>query len=97
VPRPLVVLVIENEGPRGPFRRKLARKCESWTGEGFAERVHVLEDPWARFSFAEERHRAELGAFVDAAEVDLIVCGPLAALGAVGGGTPTRSRPSSAC
>jgi hypothetical protein len=88
VPRPLVVLVIENEGPRGPFRRKLARKCNSWTGDRFADRVHVLEEPWAQFSFAEEAHRAELATFVDVAEVDLIVCGPLAALGAVGGGTP---------
>jgi hypothetical protein len=88
VPRPLSVLVIENEGPRGPFRAKLERKLESWTGAPFAGRVHVLEEPWARFSFAEEGHRAELAAFLVDNEVDLIVCGPLAALGAVGGGTP---------
>jgi hypothetical protein len=88
VARPLRVLLIENEGPRGPFREKLKRKRQSWSGPDFGGRVHVLEEPWGAFSFAIETHRAQLAAYVDEHELDLVVCGPLAALGAVGGGTP---------
>jgi AAA domain len=88
VARPLRVLLIENEGPRGPFRAKLARKRESWSGPEFGGRVFVLEEPWGAFTFAIETHRAQLAAYVDEHEFDLVVCGPLAALGAVGGGTP---------
>ncbi|MFL5934976.1 MAG: AAA family ATPase [Gaiellaceae bacterium] len=88
VPRPLRVLLIENEGPRGPFRAKLERKLASWSGPSVEGRIHVLEDPWAAFSFAEESHRAELAAFASEHEVDLVVCGPLVALGSIGGGTP---------
>jgi hypothetical protein len=88
VPRPLTVLLIENEGPRGPFRAKLDRKRASWQGSPFEGRVHVLEEPWAAFTFANEQQRAALAELVAALEIDLIVCGPLATLGAIGGGTP---------
>lgn len=88
VPRPLTVLLIENEGPRGPFRRKLEQKLASWSGPTVEGRVHVLEDPWGGFSFANERHRAELAGFVSDYKVELVVCGPLVALGAIGAGTP---------
>jgi RecA-family ATPase len=30
VPRPVRVLVVENEGPRGPFPRKVRAKLEHW-------------------------------------------------------------------
>jgi hypothetical protein len=80
--------MIENEGPRGPFRRKVERKRANWTGPGVEGRIHVLEEPWGRFSFADEAQRQELAAFVNENEIDLLVCGPLVSLGAIGGGTP---------
>ena len=45
--------MIENEGPRGPFREKLGEKLLDWRGPKFRERVFVLADPWAGFSFAD--------------------------------------------
>jgi hypothetical protein len=88
VGRPLRILLIENEGPRGKFRQKLDRKRATWTGPAFAERVFVLEEPWGRFSFATEAHRAHLAAAVREHKIDLVVANPLAELGHQGGGTP---------
>ena len=45
-PRPLRVLVIENEGPREPFRRKLASACDAF--EATPAGLFVLDEPWAR-------------------------------------------------
>ena len=89
VERPVTSLLIENEGPRGKFRRKLDEKFASWNGHPpFSPRVHVLEEPWTRFSLREESHRLALAATVASLELDLVVMGPLVTLGMVGGGTP---------
>lgn len=89
VERPVTSLMIENEGPRGKFRRKLDEKFASWNGHPpFSPRVHVLEEPWTRFSLREEQHRLALAASVATLELDLVVMGPLVTLGMVGGGTP---------
>jgi hypothetical protein len=88
VPRPLRFLVIENEGPRGKFREKLERKQSTWTGPPFAHNVFVLEEPWARFSFAIEPHRVQLAAFVREHEIDVVMANPVAEIGHEGGGTP---------
>jgi hypothetical protein len=87
VAEPVTVLVIENEGPRGPFREKLGRKAAAWDGPSFAERVHVFENPWGAFSFADEGLRAELAGAVKALGIELVVAGPLSRLGMAGGGT----------
>jgi hypothetical protein len=39
VSRPVRVLLVENEGPRPLFRKKLARKRKAWAGSGIADRV----------------------------------------------------------
>ena len=88
VPRPVRVLVIENEGPRGKFRRKLRAKLDAWQGPPVDERVVVLEEPWSMFSFAEETHREALRALVVEHEIDVVAAGPVQALGMQGGGTP---------
>jgi hypothetical protein len=88
VPRPCRVLVIENEGPRGRFRVKLREKLESWAGPPVAERIHVLEEPWALFTFANEGHRRELRALLETLEIDVLAAGPVQRLGIQGGGTP---------
>ena len=58
VPRRCRVLVIENEGPRGKFRRKLRAKLDAWAGTPVAGYLYVLEEPWARFTFADAALRA---------------------------------------
>lgn len=88
VPKPVRVLWIENEGPRGKFREKVARKLAAWDGPPLEGRLHVLSAPWARFSFAYERMRDELVELVRTLQIDVVIAGPVARLGAKGGGTP---------
>ena len=92
VPRPLRVLLIENEGPRGPFRAKLRRKVEEWDGPPFAHNVFIFAEPWGRLNLADQTHRETLAAFAREHEIDVIVCGPLKRLGMTGGGTPDDVR-----
>lgn len=51
VPKPVRVGLIEAEGPRALFRRKLRRKLEQWAGSEIGDRLQVLESPWAAFRF----------------------------------------------
>jgi hypothetical protein len=89
VERPVRTLMIENEGPRGKFRQRLAEKHASWNGSSpFSGNVSVLEEPWTRFTLREPEHRETVAVTVDRLEIDLIVMGPLVTLGMVGGGTP---------
>ncbi len=88
VPKPVRVLWIENEGPRGKFREKVRRKLEAWDGPPLEHRLHVLVAPWARFTFKSERMREELVELVRTLEIDVVIAGPVARLGAEGGGTP---------
>lgn len=88
VPRPLKILLIENEGPRGPFRQRLAAKLAGWQGSPFAHNVMVLEEPWTRFTLTDPDYRASLAMHLEHLETDLVVVGPLASLGAKGTGTP---------
>ena len=88
VPRPLRVALVENEGPRGSFRAKVERKLAAWKGSPFAGRLHVLEEPWAELSLAEDVHLAGLRDFLNANAVDVLMLGPVASSGLAGGGTP---------
>jgi hypothetical protein len=88
IPRPVRFVVIENEGPRGQFRRKLRAKREAWTGASFGENVRVLEEPWSRFTFDEASHRGALAEALNDFGADVLLCGPLTTLGMIGGGTP---------
>jgi hypothetical protein len=88
VPRPIRILLIENEGPRGPFRRRLAAKVNTWKGEPFAPNIVVLEEPWTHFTLADRGYRHELAEQIIIHDIDLVIVGPLASIGAKGGGTP---------
>jgi hypothetical protein len=88
VPRPVKVLVIENEGPRGKFRMKLREKLANWDGPPVENRIHVLEEPWALFTFAADTHRAALRELIEEHEIDVVAAGPVQRLGIEGGGTP---------
>ena len=87
VAAPLNVLLIENEGPRPLFRGKAKRKLKGWTGSAFGDRIRVLEEPWAHFTFAEEFHREALAQTVTAHEVAIVIVGPLATSGMNEAGT----------
>jgi AAA domain len=88
VPRPLRIVIIENEGPRGPFRRKLRRKLAAWNGLPWADGVRVLEEPWGEFTFGDDTIRSRLARRCAEFGADMLVIGPLVTVGAEGGGTP---------
>jgi hypothetical protein len=87
VARAVRVLVIENEGPRPLFRRKLERKKEGWNGSALEDRLLVFEQPWGRFSFASSEWRARLAAEIREREIDVVVIGPLTSSGMEAAGT----------
>ena len=87
VGRPIRSLLVENEGPRGKFRQILASKTASWNGD-LSSLIHVLEEPWSRFTLQNLNHRLGIAEAVNELDVDVVVLGPLATIGMVGGGTP---------
>ncbi len=88
IPEPVRVLLIENEGPRGPFRETLAHKLARWDGTDFKGNVRVLEEPWAQFTLSDPQFRQAIADEIGAQKTQLVVVGPLASLGAKGTGTP---------
>jgi hypothetical protein len=88
VHRPIRTLLIENEGPRGPFREMLAAKLEKWKGDPFSHHVRILEEPWSKFTLAAAHFRAAIANEITEHQIDLVIVGPLASLGAKGAGTP---------
>jgi hypothetical protein len=87
VARPVRSLVVENEGPRGKFRQILASKVSTWNGS-LETLIHVLEEPWSRFTLQSVDHRVGIAEAANELDVDVIVLGPLATIGMIGGGTP---------
>lgn len=96
VGRPVCVGIVENEGPRALFRQKLRRKRESWTGSPVDGRLHVLDQPWSRFTFEVENHRAWLGHAATQLELDIVFLGPLTRVGMNEAGTLQETRDFSA-
>lgn len=88
IPNAVKVVLIENEGPRGPFRQRLAKKVATWAGGAFAPNVSVLEEPWSQFTLGDATYRTELAQEIERLQADLVIIGPLASIGARGGGTP---------
>lgn len=88
IPNPSRVLLIENEGPRGPFRGTLEKKIAKWTGDPFHELVRVLEEPWTQFTLDDAAYREAIAQEINASLIDIVIVGPLASLGAKGTGTP---------
>jgi AAA domain len=87
VGRPLRVLIVELEGPRPLFRRKLRRKAAAWKGSPLDGRVRVLDDPWATFSFSDDSMRAQLATEINGQEIDVLIVGPLTRAGMDAAGT----------
>jgi hypothetical protein len=90
--RPLRIALVENEGPRPEFRRKLRSKLET-TERELDGRIVALEEPWAALSLANEQHRRALALALVEHEADLLVLGPLVSAGEFpNGGTPDEIR-----
>jgi putative DNA primase/helicase len=88
VARPTRFLIVENDGPRGRFRRKVRAKLADWTGDPPGDRLIVLKTPWGLTSLARWDHREALAAYIREHKVDVLIAGPIVSLGMIGGGTP---------
>jgi hypothetical protein len=91
VPRASNVLMIENEGPKGPFIEKIERFADSWDGPDFLHNVSFYEEPWGRFNLADRGMRDDLLAYTRDQKIDLVVAGPLRGLGMNGPGAPSET------
>jgi AAA domain len=87
VARAVRVLIVENEGPRPLFRRKLERKRDAWTGSPLGDRLQIFEHPWGRFTFAQNGWRQLLAEQIRERQVDVLVVGPLTSSGMDAAGT----------
>ena len=92
VPRPVRVLVIENEGPPSLFQAKLADKAASWDGPDWSGNVHVYRGPWGEFSFANPDHRAALDDYCTANAIDVVTANPTLGLGVAASGRPDETQ-----
>jgi putative DNA primase/helicase len=87
VPRPLRVLLIENEGPREPFRTKLELKKKLWPHPISGE-IHGTTVDWGAVTLKNTVHAQALRDYVVDYEIDLVVGDPLDSLGLDGVGSP---------
>ena len=78
VQRKARVLLIEAEGPRPLFRKKLWRKRNSWTGGDVDGHLYVLENPWGDFRFP---GGGEIARLLGEQEIDVLIVGPLTKVG----------------
>jgi hypothetical protein len=90
-PRPLNVLVIENEGPREAFRAKLSARLAAWE-HGGEPRIWDLPAEWGQVRVSDPSLREQLRRVVEVHEVDLIVSDSLTRFGVRGNGTPEETR-----
>jgi hypothetical protein len=92
VPNPRRVLLLENEGPRPLFRRKLKAKLADWGGPPVELFLRVIEEPWGELSFSDPEDRAELAARIAELECDVLIAGPAVRLGMEEAGTLQQVR-----
>lgn len=87
IPRAVNVMVIENEGQRAMFRKKIKRKLAAWDGPDIGGRLKIEEAPWGRFTFATAEWRAGLAQAIKESEIDVLIIGPLSRIGMNAAGT----------
>jgi hypothetical protein len=92
VARAARVLLIENEGPRALFRKKLRGKVDAWVAPPLEDRLSVLEKPWGEFTFAEQGWRDALARRIAEEEIDVLIAGPVTRLGMDEAGTLQQVR-----
>jgi hypothetical protein len=91
VPRPVRILVIENEGPPSLFQQKLRDKINDWEGPDPGPNLHVFCAPWGEFSFADPDARATLNEYCDEHQIDLVAANPTLGLGVGASGKPDET------
>jgi len=91
VERPLNVLLIENEGPREPFRRKLVRKLAAFSHR-MKGHVAIYTENWGMARLDLPGFVERLNAYCTEHEIDLVVGDPLDSLGMDGEGSPSETR-----
>lgn len=89
VRRPLRVLLIENEGPREPFREKLGARRAAWHHD-IAGEIFIHAENWGALRLSDGVER--LRAFIGAEQIDLVIGDPLDSLGVNGVGSPEDTR-----
>lgn len=92
VARPIRILLVENEGPRPLFRRKLRRKRDNWNGDPVDERLLIVEVPWAELSFADQNAQQLLAQTIRQHTIDLVIAGPVTRSGMNEAGTLQQIR-----
>jgi AAA domain len=91
VPRPLRVLIIENEGPQEMFRRKLEAKAAAWFHEiRGAIFVHTFD--WGGLDMRDKEQRRRLREHIAEYRIDLVFGDPLDSCGLEGVGSPEDTR-----
>jgi len=78
IPHPARVLIIEAEGPRAMFREKIRRKLGAWSGSMYGDRLWVRQEHWGEFRFDDDDAVAR---WIEEHEIDVLVVGPLTAVG----------------
>jgi hypothetical protein len=91
VPRPVSILMIENEGPEDLFAEKLHARLEHFPHE-LKGRLDVCVHDWGGMSLANEEHCERLIREIDANGYDLVFGDPLDSLGIEGVGSPEDTR-----
>jgi putative DNA primase/helicase len=92
--RPVRILIIENEGPREQFRRKLVKKTGSMEsyGEAASRNIFIRTFDWGAFTVKDSNERVKLRTFIEENAIDLVIGDPLDALGMEGVGSPENTR-----
>ena len=90
VGRPLRILIIENEGPREPFRQKLEIKHRLWQ-HVIAGAIYVYSQDWGSLTLSPETI-VRLRHFIEEHRIDLVIGDPLDSLGIKGVGSPEDTR-----
>lgn len=91
VPRPVSILIIENEGPEELFAEKLEQRLATFPHE-LKARIAVCTFDWGGFSLAVEEHAQQLIVELAAHPYDLVFGDPLDSLGIEGVGSPSDTR-----
>lgn len=89
IDHPLRVLLIENEGPREPFRQKLETRTKAWTHEITGE-IFIYTENWGALKLTTDAQR--LRQFITENTIDVVIGDPLDSLGITGVGSPEDTR-----
>jgi putative DNA primase/helicase len=91
IPRPVSILVVENEGPEQMFADKLEARLQHFAHKLKAP-LDVCVFDWGGFSLADETHRDRLIREIAERKYDLVFGDPLDSLGIEGVGSPEDTR-----